>query len=1394
MEKTKKSLKKLRLGLDIGTNSIGWALLDENNKLIKKNKHTFWGVRMFDEASTAKDRGDYRRNRRRLARRKERLQITRELFAEEIYKVDPTFFERLDDSFYYTEDKRHKNIHNLFTDGYTDKEFFKDYPTIYHLRNEMLTTDKKYDIRMVYLVVANMIKYRGNFLYPGEEFNVSDSSVVEEFFQSFNDALRNLETQFVEDENFSEVYFDLVDFSSEDFMEQLKKIMINTKGISNKKSELLNLFHVNKKSIYNELVIPLLSGTKCNVSSLSIVKHNKYEKKEIIFNDEFENIVDDAITTIPELKDVLELMIQLKSVSDYYFVSKVLADSNSLSESMVNMYKNHQNDLKKLKYFVKTYCKSEYNEIFRAKEITKGKKAERINNYANYIGMTSVKKTERFSHCSREDFYKYIKDKISKVTHPDAQNLAKEMLDKIDNNEFLLRQNSNQNGAFPMQLNLMELKRILEIQSKYYDFLNKVEDRYSVKEKIISTFKYKLPYYIGPLNKNSKNSWVERKEEKIYPWNINEIVDVDKTAEEFIKRMQNKCTYLKGENDYCLPKNSLLFTEYNCLSYLNKISINGCLISPEIKTEIFNNLFLKKKQPTRKDIIEYIKANYGTVALTTTAKELPEVTCNMASYIKMKEIFGAEFDSNLDVIENIIKDITIFEDKSILERRLKEVYNLSKDKISQIKGLNYKGYGRLSKHLLNGLCAIDQNTGEVIGTVIEIMRSTNMNLQEIINYQDYNFLELINKENQKNQINDEEYTVNDYIDDNLIISPSFKRSLIQSYNIIKEIEKIFNRPIDEYYVECNRSNKQAKKVTSSRYEKIKSIYKNCEEIAREYNIDMQRLHHELDSRQDALKSDLLYLYFTQLGKCMYSLNDIDISKLDNNYTYDIDHIYPQSLIKDDSSSNRVLVNKQLNASKTDKFLFEANVLNKQAPKFYKKLLEMELISKEKFRRLTQKEISPEELNGFVNRQLVSTNQSVKGLIELLKNYHHVEEKNIIYSKSENVSDFRKKFELVKSRTANNFHHAHDAYLNVVVGGILHKYYSSRGLERYKDVHRIRNERETINPMRIFTKDEVKAYNKVIWNKQENLRRIKHDLYNRFDITETFRTFNSNEMLSKVTILPKGQGSVPVKTSTPQNNITKYGAINSHSFSRYVLIELTTKKEKKVILEAIPRMYCDSNESIKKYIDETYLNYKNLISLEIVNYNIKTNSVMQLEKRKFVITGKTNDSYLIKNINDRIFSYSDIVTIKKIDKYQENQKYGKTQRITTDAIVVAEARGNNSAMILTLAELKELLNSIYSLYCKDIYNYSIIESVKGSVENTINHVNNIFNYTIEGYVELCGALLKLLKTNSRESADLRMIGMSANSGLLTCGKALKPGTIISWESITGYYKKILYEVE
>lgn len=206
------TIKKFKLGLDIGTNSVGYALLDENNKVVRKNGHSFWGVRMFEESSDAKSRRNYRSNRRRLQRRKQRIVLLQELFNEEIKKVDKNFFIRLNDSFYKVEDKHLHNTYNLFADkNYSDYDFFKQFPTIYHLRKYLMETKQKVDIRFLYLAIAHILKYRGNFLSSGEEFKKSDFSMIKVKLEDINSTLVDLSQNFSENENYDEEYFERID-------------------------------------------------------------------------------------------------------------------------------------------------------------------------------------------------------------------------------------------------------------------------------------------------------------------------------------------------------------------------------------------------------------------------------------------------------------------------------------------------------------------------------------------------------------------------------------------------------------------------------------------------------------------------------------------------------------------------------------------------------------------------------------------------------------------------------------------------------------------------------------------------------------------------------------------------------------------------------------------------------------------------------------------------------------------------------------------------------------------------------------------------------------------------------------------------------------------------------
>ena len=159
------------LGFDIGTNSVGWAVTDLQYKLLRFNKKDMWGSRLFEEAKTAKDRRVYRNSRRRLERRKRRLKLLEELFMDEISKVDSTFFKRLEESNLYNEDKSTKFNYPLFNDkNYTDIDFYNEYKTIYHLRKDLIFEDRQFDIRLIYLALHHILKYRGHFIFEGQSF------------------------------------------------------------------------------------------------------------------------------------------------------------------------------------------------------------------------------------------------------------------------------------------------------------------------------------------------------------------------------------------------------------------------------------------------------------------------------------------------------------------------------------------------------------------------------------------------------------------------------------------------------------------------------------------------------------------------------------------------------------------------------------------------------------------------------------------------------------------------------------------------------------------------------------------------------------------------------------------------------------------------------------------------------------------------------------------------------------------------------------------------------------------------------------------------------------------------------------------------------------------------
>jgi len=134
---------------------------------------------------------------------------------------------------------------------------------------------------------------------------------------------------------------------------------------------------------------------------------------------------------------------------------------------------------------------------------------------------------------------KYLPDVFEKV---ECSSLIDEYTNSVcirmDNGEFMPRITDGDNSKYPYQLNKYELIKIIENQGKYYPFLlNKTEDHV---EKIVKLLSFRIPYYVGPLvsKEQSQFAWMIRKDSgKITPYNFDQMIDKEKTAEEFIKRM-----------------------------------------------------------------------------------------------------------------------------------------------------------------------------------------------------------------------------------------------------------------------------------------------------------------------------------------------------------------------------------------------------------------------------------------------------------------------------------------------------------------------------------------------------------------------------------------------------------------------------------------------------------------------------------------------------------------------------------------------------------------------------------------------------------------------------------------------------------------------------------------
>ena len=967
------------LGLSISPTSVGWAVTDQQYNLLKYKRRTTWGIHLFDKADTAKERHQYRIARRRISRRKWRLSLLREMFEDQISKVDPTFFSKLQSM-----------------EGDVSRTYASDAPcpTIYHLRRHLMAIPKGMDIRDLYLVCHHMIKYRGHFFHEVTDVSPSLDGSISELVSRFEEI--GMPITISDMDAFKNALCDDSLRSSEKKRILSKYIGSKNKGVSGSLSGLLSGSNVSLSKMFD--------GIDSKDSHISFGGSNVEQSL-----DELESLLD---------ADRFNAMRAARGVYEAALLHNLLSDSDCISDHMVRKYDQHRIDLITLKDAVRKHSPQSYGDVFKRNDV-KG-------NYCSYVNVCGDSKPKQ--SCDMEQFCKYLQS-IFRGTGVDDDPDFKVMMERINNHTFMPKQSGRDNSLFPNSLHHIELERILDNAESQLPFLKEVDDSgFSVKERILQLHSFRIPYFVGPLGKGSKNSWaVTLSNERITPWNFEKVIDMGATAKAFMGRCTCDCMYIKGEK--VLPSDSILYSRFRFLDQLNHIRIDDRPLPSRIKRSLIEKMLKDDGTITDSRSLSSCLENMGAID-TEVPYRITGVPSDIGSALfserALKRILGNDtFD--YDELEDIVQIIAVFDDRSRMIDVIKGRYGdrLTDEAIRSLSKLRFRGWSDISKRFLIDIMEIEKVSRDPMN-IMEMLEHTSLTFDEILDT--YGFRD------KAAAFGGGEDRLPRYEDlQGHSLHPSEKRSIWRAISIVRDIVSSLGGSPRRIFVES---------IHNESYQYVDDQYQRYQNLLRSYerndeSVDMVRSLESFGPK--GTRSRNVYLYHAQLGRCIYCGTSLNVDDIDNDTAVNRDHIFPVSKYKDDDIHRNVVLScRSCNENKGDTYPIRRGVQVRMS-ELWNELRSKGYISREKFERLTRTEpLIDEECSRSVGDWVVKDNRIVrmlKGLIEPMFDSTEV------YGINSNiVSELRHMLGHLRNRSVNDNYHAKDAYLAIVSGNVhLSKY-------------------------------------------------------------------------------------------------------------------------------------------------------------------------------------------------------------------------------------------------------------------------------------------------------------------------------------------------------------------
>ena len=258
-----------------------------------------------------------------------------------------------------------------------------------------------------------------------------------------------------------------------------------------------------------------------------------------------------------------------------------------------------------------------------------------------------------------------------------------------------------------------------------------------------------------------------------------------------------------------------------------------------------------------------------------------------------------------------------------------------------------------------------------------------------------------------------------------INNPVVRRAVAKTIRVINAVVRKYGPP-EVVRVELAREMGKSKADRDKIDAEQKANAKRNEELRQQ----IKKIKGAEPTGQDIVK---FKLFQDQNGVCLYSGQNLDITRLFEAGYVEIDHIIPYSISLDNSYANKVLVLKEENQNKGRRTPYEYFGADSKRWQRFETLVNTQVHNWKKKRNLLTQALSEEQKNGFKQRNLVDTQYIARVIYNLINDHLQFAETGKYDKKRRTqavngaiTAHVRKRLGIQKIREDGDLHHAVDA--------------------------------------------------------------------------------------------------------------------------------------------------------------------------------------------------------------------------------------------------------------------------------------------------------------------------------------------------------------------------------